>query len=105
MNLPQVPEYFVAARPLTQALDTVHGLQSVIEKALEDHGRAAIAQCDFEKYYDPSPTFLITQRFIDTGIPASQAMCLLRFQMCRLVIICTSSIEIKLHSCTKGRVA
>ena len=53
----------------------------VIEKGLDSYGRAAVAQCDIEKYYDSLPTLAITEWFADTGIPVEQAACILRHQM------------------------
>ena len=53
--LPQVPECFVGARPRTQVLDITHGIQSVIEKGLDDFGSAACAQCDIQQFYDSLP--------------------------------------------------
>ena len=44
--LPVIPECFIGARPKTQCLDIAHGIQSVIEKGLDSHGQAAVAQCD-----------------------------------------------------------
>ena len=60
---PDVPSIFSGARPHTQTLDIMHGLQGVIEKGLDLHGHAAIAQMDVNRYYDSIPVLRI-YRFI-----------------------------------------
>ena len=71
--LPAVPECFVGARPRTQCLDIAHGLQTVIEKGLDNFGGAAVAQADIEKYYDSLPVLRIARWLIAHGTPPSHA--------------------------------
>lgn len=49
---PRVHEIFIGGRPGTQVTDITHANQSVIEQGLDDHGQAAIAQVDIERFYD-----------------------------------------------------
>ena len=46
---PHLRSTFIGARPHTQTLDIMHGLQGVIEKGLDLHGRGAIAQMDIRR--------------------------------------------------------
>jgi hypothetical protein len=57
--LPATPECFIGTRPKTQCLDIAHGLQTVIEKGLDLHEAAAVAQSDIEEYYDSLPMLRI----------------------------------------------
>ena len=73
--LPCVPECFIGAVPGTQCLDVAHGLQSVIEKGLDNFGAAAVAQSDIEKYYD-SPSYPAHHEVVDNTWGACPSCCL-----------------------------
>ena len=47
---PAVDGTFIGARPQTQALDIAHGLQSVVEKELDNKSEGAVAQMDIQSY-------------------------------------------------------
>ena len=85
--LPQVPECFVGARPRTQVLDITHGIQSVIEKGLDDFGSAACVQCDIQQFYDSLPLVRIFDWLVAQGLPVVLAAALMRHQVCPLVIL------------------
>ena len=55
-SLPLPPGTYEAARPRTQPLDIAHGLQTVLERALDNRSEGAIAQCDIKQFYDNIPT-------------------------------------------------
>ena len=78
---PAIPGCFVGARPGTQSLDIAHGLQSIIEKGLDDKGHAAIAQADIEKYYDSLDALLLVQWLLQNGTPLPLCSSILRHQM------------------------
>ena len=61
---PQLDSVFIGARPHTQTLDIMHGLQSVIEKGLDAHGCSAIAQMDIRRYYDSIPIVRVYRYFV-----------------------------------------
>ena len=67
--------------PKTQCLDIAHGLQSVIEKGLDDHGSRAVAQCDIQCYYDSLPVLKIARWMLTAGIEPSLVACALQHQM------------------------
>lgn len=96
--LPQLPGCTVGAQPKPQCVEIAHGLQSVIEKGLDDFGNSAIAQGDTEKYYDSLPVPLIAERLVSKGILAKHAMCLLRHQMLPRVLLKCGSTEVNVAS-------
>jgi len=100
--LPNLPECFVGARPKTQCLDVAHGLQSVIEKGLDDFGASAVAQCDIEKYYDSLPVLKIMWWLVDNGVAPGHAACLVRHQMCPQVVLKCGSAEAVVKNRTVG---
>ena len=100
--LPSVPECFVGARPRTQCPDIAHALQSVMEKGLDDHSNAAVAQRDIEKYYDSLPVLLLVQWLVDRGLSINLALCLLRHQLCPLVTISVGSSQVAISGRTIG---
>jgi len=100
--LPSVPECFVGAVPGTQCLDIAHGLQSVIEKGLDNFGAAAIAQSDIEKFYDSLPILRIMRWLTSRGVPANAAACAVRHQMCPTVVLKVGSSEVKIGGRTVG---
>ena len=100
--LPAVPGCFVGARPRTQCLDIAHGLQTVIEKGLDNFGAAAVAQADIEKYYDSLPVLRIARWLVSNGTPACHAACLVRHQMCPRIVLRSGTIEFELGNRTVG---
>ena len=100
--LPPVPECFVGAIPGTQCLDAALGLQSVIEKGLDNFGAAAVAQSDIEKYYDSLPILRIMRWLTSRGVPANAAACAVRHQMCPTVVLKVGSSEVKIGGRTVG---
>ena len=92
---PSVDSVFIGAKPHTQTLDIMHGLQGVIEKGLDSHGSAAIAQMDIKRYYDSIPVLRIYRYLVNRGCDQSAAVCLLRLHTCPEVFLsfggaCTS---------------
>ena len=75
---PEVGSVFIGARPHTQTLDIMHGLQGVIEKGLDSHGHAAIAQMDIRRYYDSIPILRIYRYLVGKECNRAQAACMLR---------------------------
>ena len=100
--LPEAPGCFIGARPRTQCLDIAHGLQTVIEKGLDNSGAAAIAQADIEKYYDSLPVLRIARWLVDHGVSAHHVACLVRHQMCPGIVLKSGSIEFELADRTVG---
>jgi hypothetical protein len=100
--LPSVPECFVGAVSGTQCLDVAHGLQSVIEKGLDNFSAAAVAQSDIEKYYDSLPVLRIMRWLTSRGVPAPLAACAVRHQMCPAVVLKVGSSEVKIGGRTVG---
>ena len=100
--LPTIPECFVGARPGTQCLDIAHGLQTIIEKGLDNFGAAAVAQSDIEKYYDSLPVLRVVRWLIAHGVPSSLATCLTRHQMCPHVILKCGSVDVPIGARTVG---
>ena len=66
----------------------MHGLQSVIEKGLDMHGHAAIAQMDIRRYYDSIPVLRVFLYLLDLGADEGCAGCLLRLHCCPVVELC-----------------
>ena len=60
----------------------VHGLQGVIEKGLDSHGQAAIAQMDVKRYYDSIPVVRIYHYWAGNQCNKAHAACLLRLHCC-----------------------
>ena len=100
--LPNVPGCFVGARPKTQCLDIAHGLQSIIEKGLDDFGAAAVAQSDIEKYYDSLPILTIMAWLVQHGVSPAHAACFVRHQMCPRVVLKCGSCEAVIAKRTIG---
>jgi hypothetical protein len=84
---PAVASVFIGARPHTQTLDIMHGLQGVIEKGLDSHGQAAIAQMDIRRYYDSIPIVRIYRYLVGMDCSRARAACLLRLH-------CSTPIEL-----------
>ena len=83
------PECFIGALPRTQSLDIAHSMQYVLEKGLDNFGRAACAQSDIEKFYDSLPVLRIVRWLVSRGMSAGLAACILRHQMCpRILLSC-----------------
>ena len=78
---PVPPGCYVAARPLTQPLDVVHGLQAVIEKGLDAEGKSCIMQADIEKYYDSLSPLQVVCWLEANGLEASVCAAALRHQL------------------------
>ena len=89
---PPVASVFIGARPFTQVLDIMHGLQAVIEKGLDSHGEAAVAQMDIKRYYDSIPTLRIFIFLAKASNNPAAAACLLRLHMCPIVALCFSNV-------------
>ena len=53
----------------------------IIEKGLDTFGRAAIAQCDIEKFYDSMRCLRMAKWMVDKGADARHVACLLRHQL------------------------
>ena len=85
--LPRVPECLVAGRPFTQVLDIAHGVQSVLEKGLDDFGCAAAAQCDIQQFYDSLPLVSIFLWLVGNGVPQGLAAAALRHQACPRIVL------------------
>jgi hypothetical protein len=100
--LPSIPECFVGAISGTQCLDVAHGLQSVIEKGLDSFGAGAVAQSDIEKYYDSLPILRIMRWLTSRGVPATEAACAVRHQMCPKVVLKIGSSEVIIAGRTVG---
>ena len=92
--LPSAPGCLVAGRPFTQVLDITHGLQSVLEKGLDEFGAAAVAQCDIQQYYDSLPLLRIFLWLIDKGVPAILVAAALRHQVCPQVVLVAGSARV-----------
>jgi len=99
---PEIPGCFVGARPKTQCLDIAHGLQSVIEKGLDDFGRSAVAQSDIEKFYDSLPCLQVAQWLVAKGADEKHVACLLRHQMCPRVVLSVGTLEIAIDNRSIG---
>jgi len=84
---PSLPSVFIGAQAHTQTLDIMHGLQGVIEKGLDLHGLAAIAQMDIKRYYDSIPILRIYRYLVNRGCDAPAAACLLRLHCCPSVTL------------------
>lgn len=80
-HLPPSLEAFVGARQKTQCLDIAHALQTVIEKGIDDHGNAAIAQQDIQQFYDSLPLLRICCWMVARGLSWAWAACVLRVQL------------------------
>jgi hypothetical protein len=78
---PAADHTFVGARPYTQPLDFAHGVQAVLEKGLDDHGRGAAAQADIEKYYDSLDVLSVVRRLEANGLSRGTAGAIVRHQM------------------------
>ena len=101
--LPKVPECFVGARRFTQVLDVAHGIQSVIEKGLDDFGAAACAQCDIQQYYDSLPIGLIFEWLVLNGLPGVLAAALVRLQLCPQVALHARAAKVDIgNRCLRG---
>ena len=82
---PDIKSAFIEASPFTQTLDIMHGLQGVIDKGLDSHGHAAIAQMDIKKYYDSISIIKAFQYLVSRGGRHASAACLLRLHYCLTV--------------------
>ena len=100
--LPATPESFIGARPKTQCLEIAHGLQSVIEKGLDLHGAAAIAQSDIEKYYDSLPMLRIAAWLTERGVSPELVACYVRHQMCPQIVLHVGSAQAPIVNRTVG---
>ena len=89
---------FIGGFEGTQCLDIAHGLQTVIEKGLDNFGAAAMAQADIEKYYDSLPVLRIARWLVSNGTPAYHAACLVRHQMCPRIALRSGTIEFELRT-------
>ena len=74
----------------------------LLKKGLDDYGRAAIAQCDIEKYYDSLPVMRIAQWFADTGVSWKYVASILRHQMCPIVVLEAAGFQIKISGRSVG---
>ena len=99
---PEPPGCFIGARPFTLALDIAHGLQAVIEKELDDHGRAAIAQEDIEKYYDSLRLLRVARWLQRNGATSATCAAMLRHQMLPQVTLAIGGIEVSFSNRSVG---
>jgi len=102
MLFPPVPSIFIGARPHTQTLDIMHGLQGVIEKGLDLHGRAAVAQMDIKRYYDSIPVLRIHRYLVSRGCCPSAAACFLRLHCCPSVSLSWGVASVTIAGRTVG---
>ena len=99
---PNVSSVFIGARPHTQCLDIMHGLQSVIEKGLDMHGHAASAQMDIRRYYDSIPVLRVFRHLVRLGGDRGCAGCLLRLHCCPTVELCFGSAAVTIQARSVG---
>ena len=99
---PEVESVFIGARPFTQTLDIMHGLQSVIEKGLDAHGQSAIAQMDIRRYYDSIHVLRVFRYLVDRHCDVASAICLLRFHCCPCVLLQFNSVSVPIQSRSIG---
>ena len=99
---PEVESVFIGARPFTQTLDIMHGLQSVIEKGLDAHGQSAIAQMDIRRYYDSIHVLRVFRYLVDRHCDEASAICLLRFHCCPCVLLQFNSVSVPIQSRSIG---
>ena len=99
---PAVGSVFNGARPHSQTLDIMHGLQGVIEKCLDLHRLAAVAQMDIKRYSDSIPLVRVSRYLVCHGCSRAGAACLLRLHCCVPVALGFDAGEVKLQNCTIG---
>jgi len=99
---PEVPSVFFGARPKTQTLDIMHGLQGVIEKGLDRHGWAAIAQMDIRRFYDSLPVLLIYKHLLELCGELALAISLLRLHVCPVVSLGFGEARVSFATRTVG---
>jgi hypothetical protein len=93
---------WVGALPKTQPLEITHGLQSVIEKGLDDRGAAAVAQADIEKYYDSLPVVLVAQWLEHHGFCRSWCAAAVRMQLLPSVELAAGSVTVSIGHRSAG---
>ena len=101
-TLPTHSGAWIGAVPRTQPLDITHGLQSVIEKSLDDHSRGCIAQADIEKYYDSLPVLRVVRWLDANGLELAWCAAALRHQLLPKVSLRTSNSITVLGSRSAG---
>ena len=99
---PPVPGTFIGARPHTQALDIAHGLQSVVEKALDDKSQGAVAQMDIKAYYDSLDTLLLCRWLEEHGVPKRICATTLRLQLLPQVFLNSGAVRVLIALRTMG---
>jgi hypothetical protein len=78
---PEIDGVWIGARPHTQPLDIAHGIAMVIERGMDDRGRAGAAQCDIKGYYVNLSVLRIVLFLETRGLPRALAAAVVRQQM------------------------
>ena len=77
-------------------------LQGVIDKCLDSHGSAAIAQMDIRRYYGFVPILKIDRYLVEQGCDAASIACLLRFHCCTPLSLGSDAGAVRVASRTVG---
>ena len=73
-----------------------------MEKALDDHSRAGLAQQDIEKFHDSLQVMLVVKWLQKQGAPIAAPSCALRHQMLPLVVLDVGDVDVSVRSRTCG---
>ena len=100
--LPPTLGCWMGARPGTQSLEIAHGLQLVIEMGMDMKSGAALAQADIRAFYDSMKMLRICRWLVTHGMPAQDAACMLRHQMCPKIWLNAGSLRFHVPNRSRG---
>ena len=86
--IPAIPGCYVGARRCTQTRDLGHGIALLVEKGLDDRGRASMVQGDVARYFDSLPVLRIVRWLFDRHVDIELLSAIVRHQLLTQIHVC-----------------
>jgi hypothetical protein len=99
---PPVKGVFIGGRPHTQTLDIADGLRTVVEKALDDKSKAALADFDVANFYDEHSLIKLLAWMLKNGVPVDIAVPVIRLHAFPAIRLKGGSEQFRIKNRSKG---
>lgn len=100
--IPKIPGVFVGAQRYTQVRDLGHSLALLVEKGVDDHGCAAMAQGDIARFFDSLSVLRILNWLRVRGVDVTLLAAIARHQLLTGVYVCRAGVRVFLKPRARG---